>query len=205
MTVSGLIFICQPTIIFGSNGSDNEALSWQGILFLIGTVIAWSAACVLVRTAKNAHWLQLEIVATTQSLLVWCPAIIVLNRFWLHSDGLSGGDWDYSLNTLIVMIIIGFLGFLALMFNVIGYQIGDATKVAWMEYLDLVFAFLYQWLYFQDIPTHWEVIGCCLLLSVCIIHVGEEYYHHIKAKICTTSVAEGDMSHNFHEMGTVIV
>ena len=79
-------------------------------------------------------------------------------------------------------MIIGVLGFLALMLNVIGYQIGDATKVAWMEYLDLVFAFLYQWLYFKDTPTNWEIIGCCMLLSTCLIHLAEEYYHYYQAK-----------------------
>jgi len=180
ITVSGLIFICQPTFIFG--GGDFVALSWEGILFLLATVIAWSGACVLVRTAKKAHWLQLEITATTQAIIIWCPLVIALNRFWLHSDDLSGGDWDWSLRTGIVMMVIGILGFLALMLNVIGYQIGDATKVAWMEYLDLVFAFLYQWLYFKDIPTTWEIVGCCMLLSTCIIHLGEEYYHYYQAK-----------------------
>ena len=74
------------------------------------------------------------------------------------------------------MVIIGILGFLALMLNVIGYQIGDATKVAWMEYLDLVFAFLYQWLYFKNIPTKWEIIGWCSLLATYFIHLGEKYY-----------------------------
>ncbi len=183
ITVSGLIFICQPTFIFGGDiNGEYMALSWEGILFLIGCVMAWSGACVLVRTAKKAHWLQLEITSTTQSIIIWCPLIIILNKFWLNSDGLSGGDWDFSLRTGIVMIIIGILGFFALMLNVIGYQIGDATKVAWMEYLDLVFAFLYQWLYFKDIPTTWEIIGCCCLLSTCLIHLGEEYYHYLQAK-----------------------
>eukprot|EP01084_Bolivina_argentea_P293342 504490_1 len=181
VTLTGLVFICQPTFIFGGS-APMMALSWQGILFLIGTVFAWTGACVLVRTAKKAHWLQLEIVATTQSIMVWCPLVIALNQFWIHSDGLSGGDWDFSFRTVIVMVVIGILGFLALMLNVIGYQIGDATKVAWMEYLDLVFAFLYQWLFFGDIPTNWEIIGCCCLLSTCGIHLGEEYYHYIKAK-----------------------
>ena len=218
ITVSGLIFICQPTFIFGGG----DAISWQGVAFLIGTVIAWSGACVLVRTAKKANWLQLEITATTQSLLLWCPLVIILNRFWLHSDGLSGGDWDWSLETGIysasfflvfcvceykiqnviyinmtgiVMGIIGVLGFLALMLNVIGYQIGDATKVAWMEYLDLVFAFLYQWLYFGDIPTNWEIIGCCMLLSTCLIHLGEEYYHYVQAKKSKDKHDKKEMEH----------
>merc|ERR1719458_727896 len=80
------------------------------------------------------------------------------------------------------MAVIGILGFLGLMLNVIGYQIGDATKVAWMEYLDLVFAFLYQWLYFKDTPSTWEIVGCCALLSTCFVNLGEEYYNYIQAK-----------------------
>eukprot|EP01083_Nonionella_stella_P267522 903695_1 len=91
ITLTGLVFICQPTFIFG--GNDYMALSWKGILFLIGTVFAWTGACVLVRTAKKAHWLQLELSASTQSIIFWCPLIIILNRYWFHSNELSGGNW----------------------------------------------------------------------------------------------------------------
>eukprot|EP01084_Bolivina_argentea_P293344 504492_1 len=180
VTLTGLVFICQPTFIFGGDDGEYIALSYEGICFLLGAVVCWSGSCVLVRTAKEAHWLQLEIVATVQSIFIWCPLVILINRLWLHSDELSGGDWDFTMPTGIVMVVIGVLGFAALMFNVIGYQIGDATKVAWMEYLDLVFAFLYQWLYFKNKPTMWEIIGCCALLSTCFIHLGEEYYNYLK-------------------------
>eukprot|EP00484_Ammonia_sp_Unknown_P029491 CAMPEP_0197036030 /NCGR_PEP_ID=MMETSP1384-20130603/13652_1 /TAXON_ID=29189 /ORGANISM="Ammonia sp." /LENGTH=423 /DNA_ID=CAMNT_0042466157 /DNA_START=145 /DNA_END=1416 /DNA_ORIENTATION=- len=184
ITLAGLVCICQPSFIFGGHGHHGEyiALSWQGIVFMCACTCAWSACCILVRSAKKAHWLQLEICASLQSMAIWCPLVILLNRFWLQSDALSGGDWDFSLKTGIVMMLIGVLGFVALMFNVVGYQIGDATKVAWMEYLDLVFAFLYQWLYFKDVPTMWEIIGCCALLSTCLIHLAEEYYHYVRAK-----------------------
>ena len=97
ITLSGLIFICQPTFIFG--GTDYVPMPYEGILFLLGAVIAWSGACVLVRTAKAAHWLQLEITSTTQSIFLWCPLVILINRLWLHSDDLSGGDWDFTLST----------------------------------------------------------------------------------------------------------
>ena len=182
LTLTGLIFICQPTFIFGYINGEYSEMSLEGLLFLLGAVIAWSGACVLVRTAKDAHWLQLEITATIQSIFIWCPLVILINRLWLHSDDLSGGDWDFSLSTGVVMVVIGVLGFSALMLNVIGYQIGDATKVAWMEYLDLVFAFLYQWLYFGNTPTNWEIIGCASLLSTCFIHLAEEYYNYLKHK-----------------------
>ena len=168
ITLGGLIFICQPSVIFG--GTEVRQLSWEGIVFIIADVIVWTATCILVRTAKSAHWIQLQITASVQSILVWCPFLILLNQVWVHSD--------ISLYTVVVMIIIGIFGFFAIMLNVIGYQIGDATKVAWMEYLDLVFAFLYQWLYFKETPTTWEIIGFCALISTCFIHVGEEYYQY---------------------------
>ena len=176
ITLGGLVFICQPSFIFG--GSDYRDLSWQGIVFMFAVVFCWSATCILIRTAKSAHWLQLEIATSMQTILLWCPLLIMIDHLWISSDVLEGGDWDFSVYTLVVMLIIGILGFFSVMCGVIGYQIGDATKVAWMEYLDLVFAFLYQYLYFKETPTTWEIIGFCALLSTCFVHVGEEYYHY---------------------------
>jgi hypothetical protein len=47
---------------------------------------------------------------------------------------LSSTDWDWSLDGLLAMTIIGVFSFFGMMLTVIGYQFGDATKVAWMEY-----------------------------------------------------------------------
>lgn len=47
-----------------------------------------------------------------------------------------------------------------------------------MEYLDLVFAFWYAWMIYGTVPTTWEIIGCCLLISTCFINFAEEYYRY---------------------------
>jgi len=95
--------------------------------------------------------------------------------FFFHSKTFEGGEWTISLYNTGMMMLMAAMGFAGLLLSVIGYQIGDATKVAWMEYLDLVFAFVYQWLYFKEEPDMWEFIGASLLMCICVIHVCEEF------------------------------
>lgn len=47
-----------------------------------------------------------------------------------------------------------------------------------MEYLDLVFAFWYAWMIYGTVPTAWEIVGCCLLISTCFINFGEEWWRY---------------------------
>lgn len=196
LSMASLLLICQPSFLHQVPGvsSTAEPLSWQGVSCLVASVAAWSCACLLVRSAKAANWLQLEMAATTQSILLWCPLLIVASRYlvplagseswasWLDGLSISGGDWDWSRKTLVMVPLMGVLGFLALMLNVVGYQLGDATKVAWMEYLDLVFAFLFQWLYFKETPNLWEAAGCAGLVSTCLVNLAEEYWRYRRSQ-----------------------
>ena len=65
----------------------------------------------------------------------------MLNHFIFQSDLIAGGKWNTSPSGYYVgmVALCGLFGFLGIVFNVIGYQLGDASKVAWMEYLDLIF------------------------------------------------------------------
>ena len=68
------------------------------------------------------------------------------------------------------------------MLSVIGYQLGDSTKVAWMEYFDLIFAYFFQWIAFNIPPNKWEWIGLACLLATCIIHILEEIIKYKQVK-----------------------
>ena len=65
-----------------------------------------------------------------------CNAIIV--------GDLNFDEWSFDYKSNISMILIGIIGFCAVASSVIGYQYGEATKVAWLEYMTIAFAFLYQ-------------------------------------------------------------
>ena len=190
LTIAGIIFVCQPEFIFGSN-EQTRPVSIVGLIFLIIMAIAWALTSILVRTAKNAHWLQIQIVAAVQGSFIWTPFVILLNRFVFHSDLIAGGMWNplYNMKTVGLIILCALCGFAGLTLNVIGYQIGDATKVAWMEYFDLIFAYIFQWVVFGNMPNLWEWIGLGCLLSTCAIHLIEELVKYRRSRFEYTAVS----------------
>ena len=174
LTIVGIVFVCQPGFIFGGWG-NTRPISVAGLVFLIIMSISWAITSILVRTARSAHWLQIQIVAAFQGAIIWTPLAILLNNFVFDSSLVFGGKWQMLDGEMIgLSILCGLFGFAGLSLNVIGYQLGDATKVAWMEYCDLIFAYIFQWAVFGKFPDLWEWIGLACLLSTCLVHVIEE-------------------------------
>jgi len=174
LTVAGIVFVCQPPFLF-SKDSSHRSVSVVGLVFLFVMAISWALSSILVRTAKKAHWLQIQTVASVQGFCIWTPALMLLNRLELHSEVVSGGEWSaLSAKNVGLIVLCAVMAFAGMSLNVVGYQIGDATKVAWMEYCDLIFAFLFQWAVFSEEPGMWEWIGLACLLMTCVLHLAEE-------------------------------
>ena len=96
------------------------------------------------------------------------------NVAWI--DGADFSDWDWSPSTILTMVGMAFFEFFGVMCKVVGYQLGEATKVAIMEYLDIVFAFFFQWFLFHRKPNTYEYIGAALLILSCLIQLLEEKF-----------------------------
>ena len=72
ITAAGLIFVCQPEFIFKyTSGDDYTQVSWAGMIFLVVCVLCWSSTSLLVRTAKEAHWLQVK--RTSYFIFIFIP------------------------------------------------------------------------------------------------------------------------------------
>ena len=130
--------------------------------------------------SDGAHWLQIQIVAGVEGLIITL-ILFIANMFVFHSELLSGSNEEsivMDMQSLGLMTLSGFFVFFGMVLNIAGYQIGDATKVASMEYLDLIYAFLFQWFVFEDMPDIYEWIGLSLLLSTCALHFMEEWLHY---------------------------
>jgi len=182
LTIAGIVCVCQPPFLF-SDDSSHQAVSTVGLMFLSVMAISWALSSILVRTAKNAHWLQIQTVASVQGFCIWTPALMLLNNFELHSEVVSGGEWTtLTWKNMGLIVLCAVMAFAGMSLNVIGYQIGDATKVAWMEYCDLIFAFLFQWAVFAEKPGMWEWIGLACLLMTCVLHLTEEAVVYVCVK-----------------------
>eukprot|EP01083_Nonionella_stella_P182732 658208_1 len=182
--VIGSLFISQPTFLqyWFSDIQHIQPLNPYGLILIVIAIISWSVCCILIRSAKEAHFLQLELVSSAQMLFVAVPLILLFNTFLqlkllgtfntLQFDSLSIG----------VSIVTGFIGFAGLSLCVIGYQLGDATKVSWLEYSTIAFSCLYQTFVFQDPLNISESIGIVLVVASCVANLFEQYYNFIQAK-----------------------
>ena len=176
--ITGILFLSQPTWL---TSDDNSSLNVDGLTSMFIAVISWSISVVLVRTAKESHFLQLEIVSAGQTLFIALPILLLFNEYFLNNTkigGFNANDWEWDFKSIGIMIVIGFNGFAALCLNVVGFQYGDATKVGWLEYIAIVFTFMYQIFLFGDIPDIFEIIGVILVIIACAMSVLEEVYHH---------------------------
>ena len=58
------------------------------------------------------------------------------NVAWI--DGADLSDWDWSAGTILAILGMAFFEFFAVTCKVVGYQLGEATKVASMEYMGML-------------------------------------------------------------------
>eukprot|EP01083_Nonionella_stella_P029748 81799_1 len=173
-TLSTLI-ISQPSFIMQYIDKDNqyEPLNVTAICSILLGVLTYSTAAVLTRQAQTIHWLQVEVVSTFQSVCIWCPMLYVLEVVdVLHLGGDVFGMEEIHLH--VIGIAIGIGSVVAMGCYIVGYQIGNTTKVTWMEYTDTLYGYMYQALLFHDMPNQWECIGCVLLIAFSTLPLVEE-------------------------------
>ena len=160
---------------------------------------------------------QVNLVTSFQCAWIWTPLAAILNHYFGNNlgngngtpltnsdysnvawiDGYDFNDWDWSTSTVITICAMAFFEFFAVLCKVVGYQFGEATKVASMEYLDIVFAYAFQYWMFHSAPNKWELIGAGILIVSCGIQLTEEKFF---PKISNQNEqSSGDKKSNFKE------
>eukprot|EP01083_Nonionella_stella_P117060 348371_1 len=172
--VSGILLISQPKFLTSYIfHSDSEPLNVNGLIAIVTSMISWSFVNLLVRTALKSHFLQLEMVSSVQVLFLGLPIIEIMNHLFFKDDVIgdvfSEGGWNLDYKAFLYMILLGTSGFVALICMVVGYQWGDATKVPWLEYTNVITSMIYQAVIFNDIPNVYEGIGGALVLCGSVV------------------------------------
>eukprot|EP01084_Bolivina_argentea_P078470 142398_1 len=182
--IMGIILISQPQFIVSlfSEQNDGDQLNGYGLIAITISMISWSFVNLLVRTALKSHFLQLEMVSSLQVSFLGIPLLIFINHMFVHDDAIIGDlfssndGWNLDLTSFALMGFLGTSGFIALLCMVVGYQYGDATKVPWLEYTNVITSMLYQAIIFKDIPNIYETIGCLLVIIASIVPLIHELY-----------------------------
>ena len=195
MVIVALFFVVQPTFLFESFAAiTNEtfhSLSILGLVLVTVSTFAYSASCILLRTTSKinedgeeedgAHFLQLQITNSFQNIFIYTPYIMIINTLTIHDEFVGDitdiqQDWKWDLYSLIMLFLAGLIGFGALTLNILGYQLGDATKVVWFENCDLISSYCYQILLFGNMPNTFEISGALLMFIAGFVPLMEEIY-----------------------------
>ncbi|XP_053441154.1 solute carrier family 35 member G1 [Nycticebus coucang] len=158
-SVAGVILIVRPPFLFGSSSSGMEesySVHVKGTFAAIGhAVLAGMTLVILRKMGKSVDYF----------LNIWYYVIFgffetIIVLFIL-------GEWSLPYCGLdrLYLILIGLFGLGAQVFLTKGLQIEKAGLVAITKTMDVVFAFIFQIIFFNDVPTWWTVGGAVCLVA----------------------------------------
>ena len=82
-----------------------------------------------------------------------------------------------DLKDFILLIMVGIMGGSANLFLTQSYKLSEVSQVAPLKYLSLIFAIIFVYLIWNEIPTAKTLIGALLVVSASLIIFRREIYH----------------------------
>ncbi|KAM4624553.1 solute carrier family 35 member G1 [Polymixia lowei] len=159
-TITGVILIARPPFLFGERFQGIEGNYTNHIKGTIAAFLgAVGAACtfvVLRKMGKSVHYY----------LSVWYYAVIGLLECIIVLSVL--GEWSIPLcgRDRWILMLIAVLGIAGQIFLTKALQIEKAGPVALMRTVDVVLAFIFQFIFFNHAPTWWSLGGAlCVVVS----------------------------------------
>ncbi|XP_034414257.1 solute carrier family 35 member G1 isoform X1 [Cyclopterus lumpus] len=159
-TISGVLLIARPPFLFGEHRrgiEGNYANHIKGtIAAFAGAVGAAFTFVVLRKMGRSVHYY----------LSVWYYAVIGLIECIITVSIL--GEWKipYCGRDRWLLMLIAVLGIAGQTFLTKALQIEKAAPVALMRTIDVVLAFIFQFIFFNRAPTMWSLGGAlCVVVS----------------------------------------
>jgi len=201
-TFAGLIIVSQPPFLISLwSATDAQPIDTFGLLATIGQTIGWGLVVLSIRTMTEAHFLQIEITGSLLVVIASAPFMLLLNHFELKSefigDWFSADYWVFSFESVLPVVLMSLVGFGNIALNTIGYQLGEAALVGWMEYLQIPIAFLYQIFIFKQSASAMQFIGAVLVFIGCTLPLCEQLRDYLLGE----KVEEGELAEAREEMG----
>lgn len=165
LTFGGIIMVSQPPFLISIIASKNdiEPVNLDGLVATILSALLWAIVVILIRLCVNVHFLQLEMTGSGCIVTMGTLILLIIDSFY-KSDKIGDlklNEWVLGLgwSGLGIGLLTGINGFINYSFWMIGYQIGEATLVGWLEYVQIPISFMYQMFIFGDTPNEYEIVG----------------------------------------------
>ena len=156
----GIVIISQP----GFNSMNLYYI--YPIIFCLG--LSYVAIAIKKLSASEPVWLI---------SLYFSLSIMVISFFTIH-------EWILpSLTDLFLLSLLGILGGLANLWLTQSYKLSDVSLVTPLKYLALVFAIIFGYIFWAEVPTYKTLIGSLLVIISSAIIFRREIYHKKQVSI----------------------
>ncbi|XP_013863056.1 solute carrier family 35 member G1 isoform X2 [Austrofundulus limnaeus] len=174
-TIAGVILVARPSFIFGERLSSAEGVNHvKGAAAAFAGAIAAAFTFVILRKmGKSVHYY----------LSLWYYAVIGLIASVITVSVL--GEWKVPNcgRDRWMLIVIAVLGIAGQTFLTKALQIEKAGPVSLLRTVDVVLAFIFQFIFFNLVPTWWSLGGAlCVVVSTSGVAVRKWYTSSHKNK-----------------------
>lgn len=138
-----------------------EAFSIYGLYAVIGAAAA-GAVMVIIRLLSRTE--STETIISFQAIGV---GLIMAVPAWMNWIDPTPGEWA-------LLGLIGVVSYFAQKANVIAYRYGEASLLASLDYVRLVYATVLGWLLFEQLPSSSTWVGAAIIVLASIYTVHRE-------------------------------
>lgn len=163
VTLIGVVLITRPPMIFGNTiaslGDNGQAPEIWGAVAAFSSTLFGANAFVILRALKEVHF---SVIMTNFGTFALFQCVIV--AYFIGALCLPACGLDRYL--IVALAVFSFLGQILL---TIALQIEQAGPVAIARSTDIIYAFIWQVLFFEEVPNRFSIIGSILVMSSVIL------------------------------------
>ena len=138
-----------------------EGFTIYGVYALIGSAGAGTVMVVIRILTRTETTIS---ILTYQALGVGLVVAIPGFWFWVWP---TAYEWT-------LLIAMGIISYIAQMLNITAYKYGEASVMASLDYVRLIYAVLFGWLLFETLPDFWTWFGAMIIISASIYTIHRE-------------------------------
>lgn len=164
LTLIGVILITRPPVLFGNTvnslGSDNgQRTEMWGAVAAFSATLFGANAYVLLRALKGIHF---SVIMTNFGSFALVQCLLVTYII----GGLCMPPCGADRYLIVALAVFSFLGQILL---TVALQMEQAGPVAIARSSDIVFAFIWQVMFFNEIPNKYSIGGAILVMSSVVL------------------------------------
>lgn len=152
LTMLGVLLITRPPFLFGQSTTQ---YSFLGPVAALSSTIFAAIVYILLRALKDLHFSVIMVCFATYSILQ------TSSMAWATGNLC----WPRCGTERLLVVALGVFSFSGQMLLTIAAQLEEAGLVAIARTVDVVFAFVWQIMFFNEIPNIFSIVGAVLVTS----------------------------------------